>query len=252
MRRALSLAAVSALAALALTASPAHADQTFTGSIASTDAPTHILQPDHATQGCAQAGGGSADLPVDTVDLTAQLAGNRRFVLTSPQAPTGDGMVLYVYRNGTCVAADYQPDDAQETAAGVVDVDNVPFAAGDRISVKIALFAAGTWTLQVLQPEPVKGAAKAAAAGNAKHFVKLPASISCTTHTATVTFTKKALRKADSAVIKANGATVKKLKALKHKKVVVRNLLATTTTLSVVVKPEHGKKVKLLGTYWAC
>lgn len=252
MRRTLSLATASALAVLAFAAAPAHADQTFTGTFTGSEPTTHILEPDHATQGCALAGGGSADVPVHTVDLTAQLAGARRFVMTSPQAPGGNGMVLYVYRNGTCVAADYQPDNAQEVAAGVVDVDNVPFAAGDRITVKVALFTAGSWTLTVVQPEPVKGAAKAAEVGKGKRFASLPAGIACATHSAVLKFNKKAKRNAVKAVIKANGKKVKQVRTFKRKPVVVRHLASGTTDLSVVLTLKNGKKVSAHRSYWGC
>jgi hypothetical protein len=252
VRRTLSIAAALALAALAFAATPAQADQTFTGTITGTEPITHILEPDHATEGCALAGGGSADAPVDTVDLSAQIAGGRRFVVTSPQAPSGEGIVFYVYRNGTCVGADYLPDDAQETAAGQVDVDGIRFAAGDRITVKVTLFVAGSWKLTVVQPEPVKGAAKAAAVGKGARFVSLPASISCANHSASVRFTKKAKRNAVKAVIKADGKKVKQVRSLKRKPVVVKRLAAGASTLSVVLTLKSGKKVNVQRSYWAC
>lgn len=252
MKRTISLATASALAVLAFAAAPAHADQTFTGSITGSEPTTHILEPDHATQGCARAGGATADVPVDTVNLTAQLAGNRRFVVTSPQAPGGNGIALYVYRNGACVAADYRPDDAEEVAGSVVDVDNVPFVAGDRITVKVALFTAGTWTLTVAQPEPVKGAAKAAAVGRGKRLVSLPPNITCASHSAALTFTKKAKRAAVKAVVRANGKKVKRVRSFKRKRVVVGHLPSSTTNLSVVLTLKNGKKVSVQRSYWGC
>jgi hypothetical protein len=249
MRRTLSFAAASAVALLALAAAPAaHADQVFTGSITDADPVLHITEPDDPAEKCALADGGSADLPVDTVNLTAQVAGNRRFIVSA-----GDhGPVVYVFRNGVCVGADYTPDNESEATGKIVDVDKVAFAAGDRITVKIALFEPGDWKLTVVQPEPVKGAANAPVVGRGAPYVALPASVSCSSHTATLKLTKKAQRKAVKAVVRANGAKVKTIKSFKRKSAIVRGLPAATTKLSVDLTLENGKKVHVQRSYWSC
>ena len=251
--RKLALATASALALVALGATPAHADQTFTGTISASDPSTHILEPDDASEGCVRSGGGSADVPVDVVNLTAQIAGNRHFVLTSPTATNGNGMVLYVARNGVCVAADYTPDSSAEAAGNYIDVNPIPFAAGDRITITVALFAPGAWTLKVEQPEPVKGAPSGPAIGRAARFAHLPAAISCSSHSAAVRFTRKAKSKAKKAVIKIDGKVVKKVRVFKPRRAVtLRGVPAQARTLSVVVTLKSGKKVSVARSYWRC
>jgi hypothetical protein len=254
MRRTLTLAAAAAVAALTMTVAPAaHADQTFSGTFTASDQVTAILEPDDAHEKCSFDGSESAVAVVDTVTLTADIAGNRRFVV-SPTSGSPGLLVIYVYRNGACVGADYTPDPGD--AANAIDVDKVAFAAGDRITVKIATnyegFASFGWKLLVQQPEPVKGAAKAAATGKGTRFASLPGAISCAKHTVAVKFTKKAVKNVKKAVIKANGKQLKKVTSFKRKPVTLKHLPAAATDVSVVLTLKSGKKVSVQRSYWGC
>jgi hypothetical protein len=255
MRRTLTLATAAAVAALTTMAAvpAAHADQTFTGTITDSDASTSIREPDHATEACTNEMTTTFPAIADTVTLTAQIGGERRFVLT-PTGTMPDVLAFYVYRNGVCVKADYAPDD--DDPKGTIDVDHVAFAAGDRITVQIATLVQETlplaWRLTVHQPEPVRGAAKAAAIGKGTRYASLPAAISCARRQATVKFTTKARKQVKKAVIKVNGKQVKKLTSLKRKPVTVKHLPAGTTSLTVVLTLKNHKKVSVQRGYWAC
>ncbi|SFD02106.1 hypothetical protein SAMN04487968_12210 [Nocardioides terrae] len=250
MRR-ISLVVATALAAATFAAAPAHADQTFTGSLTTSDPQAVITQPDDTTQACSFAGGATAPAYVDQVTLPAQIAGTRSFVLHVGSTSMVFA-VLYVYRNGVCVGADYTPDNAQEASAGVIDVDGITFAAGDNITVKVAGVPPLDWSLTVVQPEPVKGSARSAASGRGAKFVTLPAAMSCQTHSAVLKFSRKAKRSAAKAVVRANGKKVKQIRTFKPRKRVVVKRLPAGATLSVVVKLKNGKKATVRRSYWSC
>ncbi len=150
--------------------------------------------------------------------------------------------------------ADYIPDNTQEEAANTIDVDKVAFAAGDKITVKIALFSpsGGAWTLTVVQPEPVKGAASGAAVGNGARYASLPSAVSCSSHSAVVKFNRLTKRKAKSAVIKAGNTNLKRVRSFTNKRVLVRHIPSTARNLSVVLTLKNGKKVRVQRSYWGC
>jgi len=250
MRR-ISLVVAAALAAAAFAAAPAHADQTFTGTLTTSDPQETITEPDDVTQACSFTGSQTAPAYVDQVTLPAQIAGTRSFVL-HVGAGAEHFAVLYVYRNGVCVGADYEPDNAQEAAAGVLDVEGIAFAAGDSITVKVAGLPPLSWSLTVVQPEPVKGSARSAAVGRGARFVALPSAISCQTHTAVLKFSRKAKRSAAKAVVKADGKKVKQVKVFKPGKRVVVKGLPAGASLSVMVKLKNGKKATVSRSFWSC
>lgn len=269
MKNSTLLAALGAAVLLPLTVGvPAHADDTFTGTVTSADPTGVILEPDPVTDACVIfPDPGSAETYYDDVNFVSQSNGPRRFAVQI--TPGGDNEVaIYVMRNGTCVAADYLPDSAAEAGAGIVDVEGVNMAVGDQVRVQIAYLGdpeavSMPWTLTVQQP----GTASVVipATGNAGKYVGLSAQIDCATHSSSVTFTKKFAKKVDDVKwvkIKANGATLKKLKGTKLAKVakkakkgqpyVVTGIPAATTQLMVQIKLESGKKKTLSRTYSAC
>ncbi len=113
--------------------------------------------------------------------------------------------------------------------------------------------------------QPGTSSATTPASGNAGKYVGLGYQIDCTTHSTPVALTKKLAKKVDDVKwvkVKANGATVKKLKGAKLAKAakkakkgapyVVAGIPAGATQLSVEVKLDNGKKKTLARTYSAC
>ncbi|GAA3538512.1 hypothetical protein [Nocardioides daeguensis] len=258
------LAALGAAVLIPLTvAVPAHADESYTGVVTSADPIAAIIQPDPDTDACVKAvDPGNAVAHYDDVNYVSQSSGPRRFAL---QVPPGMGAVIYVYRNGTCVAAEYQPDSEAEALAGVVDVEGVNLAVGDQVRVQIAYLGdpatAMPWSLTIQQA----GTANGPETGNAGKYAHLGYQVDCGAHTTTVAFTKKLAKKVDGVhwvKIKANGATVKTLKgrklakalkkARRGKPYVVAGVPSVATQLSVEIKLDNGKKKILARAYSAC
>lgn len=252
MRRTSLLAAAAlALAPLAAAPAPAHADQTFTGTVTAADPVETVSQPEDATQACSFTGGASATVPVDTVTLPANIAGVRNFVLTSNAGASM--IVLYAYRNGVCVGADYIADNAAEQSAGIIDVEGIPYAAGDTITVKIAANPGPVWSLNVIQPEPVKGSPATAVVGAGSRFVRVPDAISCADQSAVLRFNKRAKNKAKKAVVRVDGQKRKQVTVFRPgRKVAVAGIPATARTLTVVLTLKNGRKVSVSRSYWPC
>jgi len=263
------LAAIGAAVLLPLTAGipAAHADESFSGTIDGSDATKIFTQPNVATDQCNPAGSPTPDpAPYDAVQYVSQSNGPRRIVMTGTAegTPTVEPFAIYAYRNGTCVAADYanDPSENAEIEAGVLDLDNVMFAVGDTVRIEvISFYTPATWTISVLQP----GTANAVSTGNGAKYAGLSYQIDCVAHTTPVAFTKKFAKKIDDVrwvKVKANGATVKKLKGKKLAKVakkakkgkpyVVAGVPAGTMQLTVQIKLDNGKKKTLSRAYSSC
>lgn len=252
------LAALGAAVLIPLTvAVPAHADESFWGMNAVEGPVKPLPPPMELTDTCGPVAVDTPSSRYGAVSLVSQSSGPRRFVLSAPGVTN---VVVWVYRNGQCVAADI-PDDPAEQAAGVVDLD-VSFAVGDQIQVDIYTNPLQVpWTLAIRQP----GTANAVATGKAAKYVSLDYQIACSSQSATATFTKRFAKVVEDVKwvkVKADGATVKKLKGKKLAKVarkarkgqpyVVTGVPAGTTQLAVVVKLENGRKRTLSRAYSAC
>jgi len=239
------------LAPLAMTVPAAQADEHFTGANTPSDPVATVQEPDAVHDTCVKPDGGDATTHYDTIAFTSQSSGPRRIVMTSPSLSEA-GFVLYAYRNGRCVAADYQPDDASEASARLVDLDGVYFAKGDKVSIRVIVFSeSGTtlpWKVDILQP----GTANAAAVGKGKRYVALPYQIACGTHKTTVKATKKA-RKVKSVVFRAGGKKVGAANSLRPRQNIrLKGIPASATSIKAVVKLKGGGKVKVSRPYSVC
>ncbi|MDQ6525328.1 hypothetical protein RB608_17025 [Nocardioides sp. LHD-245] len=251
------------LAPVVLAAPAAHADQHYSGVLDSSDpmpsAP--LAWPDEVNDTCA-APDDSPQTRVETVTFVSTTDGPRRFVLIAPAEPTPQ---LWVFRNGVCVAADYAPDDDSDLdTPGLVDVEGVQIAKGDRVDVLIgdkmnALVERTTpWTLDVLQP----GSNNAPAVGKATRYVALPAQVVCAGATARATLTKKGRKLARSGAItqlvfRAGGVKVAKVKAgrmgrVAKKGVLLRGVPASASSVEVVMKVKGSKSRRASRAYSAC
>ncbi|TNM48264.1 hypothetical protein FHP29_01780 [Nocardioides albidus] len=249
----------------------AHADESFSGTIDGSEPAKIFTEPIVASDQCDPAGDPTlTPVPFDVVEYTSQTTGPRRIVLTGSAEgmSTVEPFAIYAYRNGTCVAADYPTDadtaEVAEVDAGVLDLDNVVFAAGDKVRIEIMSFEVPVaWKVSVLQPGTASSAAPAV--GNGSKYTGLSPQIDCAMHASPVTFTKKLAKRVDDVKwvkIKANGATLKKLKGNKLAKVakkakkgqpyVVTGIPSATTQLMVQIKFESGKKKTLSRSYSPC
>lgn len=253
--RALAVVCAATLAPLALAVPAAHADQTYTGELTEADPKVSTTFPESATDSCSPYGSGTP--PMDTVSFVSTTDGPRSFVLRETDSAPGVP-VLWVYLNGTCVAADVGDDGAE--ADGVTAVEGVQVAKGATVEVRISDLVSyhHTWTLSVLQP----GSANSAAVGKATRYVALPEQVVCATGTAAVTLTKKARKAAkkgglEKIVFTAGGVKVaavkaKRLKRAVKKGVLLRGIPQTATSIDVVAKLENGKKKRAARPYSSC
>ncbi|WP_418058669.1 hypothetical protein [Pimelobacter simplex] len=244
--------AAAVIVPLALVAPAAQADSSYTGVVDASDPSMNFPEPDPNTDQCFRAGGGNQVAHYDTVTFTSRTNGPRRIVIrgTGP-APTSP-FAIWAYRNGTCVAADYLPDDSVEGGQGIVDLDNVVFAKGDKVLIRFFYLNGGTpsapWKLDILQP----GTANAAAAGKGASYVKLPEQVSCGSHKATVKATGKA-RKVKSIVFKAGGKKVGSVQRVRPgQNIKLKKIPASATSIKAVVKLKGGGKAKVVRAYSAC
>ncbi|MBU2698389.1 hypothetical protein CCO04_25190 [Pimelobacter sp. 30-1] len=237
---------------LALVAPAAHADSSYTGVIELSDPSMNFPEPNPDTDQCLKPGGGNQAARYDTVTFTSRTNGPRRIVIRSTAAMPDAPFAIWAYRNGTCVAADYQPDDAAEASQGIVDLDNVVFAKGDKVLIRFFYLNGGVptvpWKLDIFQP----GTANAAAAGKGASYVKLPEQVSCSSHQATVKATGKA-RKVKSIVFKAGGKKVGSVQRVRPgQNIKLKKIPATATSIKAVVKLKGGGKAKVVRAYSAC
>lgn len=248
---------------LMLATPAAQANESFTGTLEASDAPARIHKPNYDTQACGSEGDQSVTLPHDEVRFVSQSSGPRRLVVRNTGRITNTG--LFVYRNGVCVAADVDPRDPSTTEpSGTVDVANVTFEVGDQVVVQIAANLTDgpvPWSLSVEQP----GTANAAATGKGTRYVSLPYQVACVGGVGFATLTKKLVKHVDdvrSVTFRAGGTKLRKLagaklekaarKAKKGKPVLLVGVPAGTTSLSVVVKLENGKKAAAARPYSVC
>ncbi|WP_377322299.1 hypothetical protein ACFJIY_23300 [Pimelobacter simplex] len=242
------LGAAALLAPLALTvaAPAAHADENYAGSIGA--APIGVFYQPNANETCSTTNA-SVALPYSSVDYVSQSSGPRRFVVHAADVPAAAQLAFYVYRNGVCVAADYQPDPGEESTA-TVDLDRVVLAKGDRVSVRIISFANPAWRLDILQP----GTANAAAVGKGASYVKLPYQVSCASKKATVQVAGKAkARKIKSITFTAGGKKVAAVKGVRARQnIKLKGIPASATSIKAVVKLKGGGKAKVTRAYSAC
>ncbi|GAA3653107.1 hypothetical protein GCM10022237_11210 [Nocardioides ginsengisoli] len=242
------MAGAAALTPLALAVPAAHADQHFTGASSASDTASALPEIDGAGDRCLPPSGSGLRNLHDTVSFVSQSNGPRRFV-TRDIGGGHDLVTIWVYRNGTCVAADFLPDNASENAAGIVDVDNVVFAVGDRVTVKVGAQSSwASWRVDVLQP----GTADAAASGKAKRYVTLPYQVSCGTHRAVAKATKNA-RTVKSVVFKAGGTKVGAAHGLRpRQKIRLKGIPAAATSIKAVVRLKGGGKATVVRPYSHC
>lgn len=254
--------ALAPLAALTLpllgVAAPAHADIHRSGTLTDTDPTTTLYEPVHDgdAQGCPTTTSEAAtDIPVDTVHFVATATGLRD-VTVNVDPDVENDVAIYLYRNGACVAADYEADNETEAAAGVLDLVGVRFKRGDRGKIVIGSFDPPlSWSVTITDPP---GATTGVNIGKAKKYVMFPAAVNCTTHRTTAKLTKKA-RKAQgkkavkSIVFTAAGHKLKKLKHTKgHKTVALKHVPTNAKKLTATVRLKSGKKLKVTRSYNRC
>ncbi|KAB2810768.1 hypothetical protein F9L07_02090 [Pimelobacter simplex] len=244
--------AAAVIAPVAFVAPAAHADSTSTGTIETSDPQMNFLEPDPNTDQCVKAvDPGNQTAHYDTVAFVSKTNGPRRITVRST-LPTPVPFAIYAYRNSTCVAADYMPDDAAEASQGITDLDNIVFAKGDRVTIKF--FALGPtgipWRLDILQP----GSANAVAVGKGKSYVKLPEQVSCGSKKATVQVAGKAkARKIKSIMFTAGGKKVAAVKGVRARQnIKLKGIPSSATSIKAVVKLKGGGKAKVTRAYSVC
>lgn len=256
------LAALGAAVLLSLTtltlASPAHADETYTGRVTATSPPFTGLLPDEATERCGTSGT-PFTYPAGKVSFVSQSNGPRRFAVRAV-GPTRAIYPLFVYRNGVCVGADLTPDpgpdldESDEMATLTTDVEDIPLRVGDRVVVWIVPPVGASppppWRLDVTQP----GTANAVAAGKGASYVKLPYQVACASRKAVVQVGGKAkARKVKSITFTAGGRTVGAVKGVRARQDVrLKGVPATATSIKAVVKLKGGGKAKVVRAYSRC
>jgi hypothetical protein len=222
----------------------AHADEHFAGTISPSDPIGSFHEPGPG-ETCGTTG--NATVHYSEVDYVSQSSGPRTFVLRPVAAPASN-YAFYIYRNGTCIRADYGPHEPADAAAGFVDVSNVVLAKGDHVAVRIIAFSAQSWTLDVLQP----GTANAVAAGKGARFVTLPYQVSCGSHKAVVKATGKA-RKVRSVVFRAGGKKVGFARHLRPgQQIRLKGIPKSATSIKAVVRLKGGGKAKVSRPYSHC
>ena len=223
----------------------AHADEHFSGTISPADPVGNFHEPGPG-ETCGTTG--SATTPYSEVDYVSQSSGPRTFVLRPVVPAAASNYAFYIYRNGTCIRADYGPHEPADAAAGFVDVSNVVLAKGDHVSVRIITFGDPRWALDVQQP----GTANAVAVGKAKRYLTLPYQISCGTHRAVVKATGKA-RKVRSVVFRADGKKVGAAHRLRPgQKIKLKGIPASAASIKAVVRLKGGGKAKVVRIYSRC
>ncbi|UUW88946.1 hypothetical protein ABFU82_09350 [Nocardioides sp. WV_118_6] len=245
---ALVAALATSVVSVAAVAPAARADSTYQGDLDGTEPPLGAYPPDVDNDRCGTSGPTITE-PAEVVSFVSQSDGPRRFaVRRTDGAPSI--FLLFVYRNGVCVAADIGPDDgdAVDAATSVTDVENVSFRKGDRVVVRITGTGRRAWTLAITQP----GTANAAAAGKGSSYVKLPYQVSCSSHQATVKATGKA-RKVKSVVFKAGGKKVGSVQRVRAgQKIKLKKIPSRASSIKAVVKLKGGGKAKVVRAYSAC
>lgn len=245
---ALGAAVLLPLASLTL-AAPAHADQTYTGTVTETSPVLSDYIPDLGTDRCGT-DGDKFTVPAAVVSFVSQSDGPRRFAVRSNVAEPYP-YLLVVYRNGVCAAADLGPDDEVDAATLTTDVENVSFKVGDRVVVRIG---AGpmtpSWRLDITQP----GTANAVAVGKGAPYVKLPYQVSCSSKKAVAEVAGKAkARKIKSITFTAGGKKVAEVKGARAgQKVKLKGVPSTAISIKAVVKLKGGGKAKVVRAYSAC
>lgn len=248
------LAALGAAVLLPLTAltlvAPAHADESYTGTVTASSPPLAGHVPDSVTDRCTTTGM-AFTYPAGLVSFVSQSSGPRRFAVRGAGSP---GLYpIFVYRNGVCVAADLAPDDgdAAELETMTIDLENVSFAVGDRVVVRIVPpVGSPPWRLDITQP----GTANAVAAGKGKSFVKLPYQVSCASGKAVVSVGGKAkARKIKSIMFTAGGDRVAAVKGVRARQSIkLKGIPESATSIKAVVRLKGGGKAKVVRAYSDC
>ncbi|WP_418063380.1 hypothetical protein [Pimelobacter simplex] len=232
---------------------PAHADETFTGSVSDSSPPLTMRNPYPDTDRCGTPADGSFTVPAAQVSFVSQSDGPRRFAVR-PAGAAPSLFLVVVFRNGVCVAADAGPDDNDpndtDMATSTTDLENVSFRKGDRVVVRIAAPAPVAWRLDVTQP----GTANAAAAGKGSSYVKLPYQVSCASKKATVQVAGKAkARKIKSITFTAGGKKVAAVKGVRARQnIKLKGIPSSATSIKAVVKLKGGGKAKVTRAYSVC
>jgi len=238
--------------------SPAEANQNLSGTITDSDPLVTIYEPTWAgdAQGCAGALVPPTTAHADAFDYVAKSTGLR--TVRVKVDPAQIHVAVYLYRNGTCAAGDFEADNPTEQAAGIVDLVNVPVDFGDQLKVLIASPSDDVplpWSATITEPPSVTGKATHRTVGLGRKYLTLPKAINCSNHHATVNLKKKVRKKVRSIVFTANNKRLKKITHLKnghHKKFVFKHIPAGTTKLKATVTLRSGTKVHATRAYYRC